>query len=410
MKKLLASRCASSAETLLLCLIFIALPLFEAPKNIFTVLFCAVWIANSFKSRAFGSPTPFDLQLCVLVGVLWISPFTSTLAGSISVGSGARWTLVGLCAIFASKLSYSERQLTFIWACLLVGGAMATLESFVVWSQNGSMYPEFRSVGHVNHSAMYVFVVVAAALPGVLTNNRPLVFAGFLAFLLGMAYLLPSKSGVALLTIAFIVAVFFWLTTRRVLSEKLSILVGLCAVTSVFLFVVLFGPGLWEEFSSRLFDVNPTNGRYQYLQIAIEVYGRNPVFGTGFFSFGQATSENILISTMQISGADLDLKYAGHPHGHSLLATLLVERGIIGVSAAFALLAAYIFYFGSMVIKDPYEDRLLNSAAMAAFLVAIGFLIGGMGNTTMLNEHGHAGMTFIAVVYGYIHQKRALVG
>jgi hypothetical protein len=47
-------------------------------------------------------------------------------------------------------------------------------------------------------------------------------------------------------------------------------------------------------------------------------------------------------------------------------------------------------------------------AAIAASLVALGFVTAGLGNTTMINEHGQAGMLVIAIAWGFLRGTDAL--
>ena len=42
---------------------------------------------------------------------------------------------------------------------------------------------------------------------------------------------------------------------------------------------------------------------------------------------------------------------------------------------------------------------------ITAQLVVIGFIIGGLGNTTMQNEHGQAGMMMLAIAAGYLRGR-----
>ena len=74
-----------------------------------------------------------------------------------------------------------------------------------------------------------------------------------------------------------------------------------------------------------------------------------------------------------------------------------------------ALLLLYFWTFLPLALSRDLLDTTDRGAAVAALLVAVGFAVAGLGNTTMMNEHGHAGMALISVCYGYL-RGRGLVG
>ena len=321
------------------------------------------------------------------------------------MNSAPRWTLLALFAVLAARLNYTHSQLMMIWLALLLGGGVAVLESFWVWHENGKEYPEFRSVGHVNHSAMYVLVVLGSGLAAVITRQKTLLVMGGVATALMLLYLPPSKSGVALIaTIAVLVSYVAVLIKPR-FGWKPSVFGVLVTFVASVSAADLFGGGLWEEFSYRLASSNPTNGRLQYLQIALEVFDRHPLFGTGWFSFAEATSADVLREEISKSGNVVNFVYAGHPHGHNLWTTMLVERGLLGVVLVTTLLVLYFRTFLPIALSREQLDPVDRGAAVGALLVAVGFAVAGLGNTTMMNEHGHAGMAFIAVAYGYLRGR-----
>jgi len=400
------SRQASLFEAAFISLTFVCLPTFEAPKNVFSILFLLTWLVQALRSRSLGKYCGLNWPIWGLAALLWVAPFFSEYGETItSMNSAPRWTLLALFAVLAARLNYTRPQLMMIWLALLLGGGGAVLESFWVWHGNGKEYPEFRSVGHVNHSAMYVLVVLGSGLAAIITRQKMLLLMGGVTTALMLSYLPPAKSGVALIaTIAVLVSYVALLIKPRFGWKPLvfGILVMFVASVSA---AALFGGGLWEEFLYRLSSSNPTNGRLQYLQIALEVFDRHPLFGTGWFSFAEATSADVLREEISMSGNVVDFGYAGHPHGHNLWTTMLVERGLLGVVLITTLLVLYFGTFLPIALSREQLDPVDRGAAVGALLVAVGFMVAGLGNTTMMNEHGHAGMAFIAVAYGYLRGR-----
>lgn len=399
-------RSASFFEVIFVALVLFCLPLFEAPKNISSLLFCVIFLLTSIRTKNTGANCNLNWPIWGLVVILWLAPFFSEYGNMITaLDSAPRWTLLALFVIFVARLDYSRTQLIVMWGALLCGGAVAVIESFWIWHFNGEEYPELRSVGHVNHSAMYLLVVLGCALAASCSKLRVLAWGGTLSILLFFAYLRSSKSGVALITtlVVFVVYVGIWIYPR--FGWKRVLLGGAVTFSLGLFLAAMFGGELWQELATRLTSSNISNGRWQYVQIALEVYDRHPLFGTGWYSFAEATSAEVLSEEIAESGNVVDFAYAGHPHGHNLWTTMLIERGLAGVALVTILLFLYLRTFLPIALSREQLDPVDRGAAVGAVLVAVGFAVAGLGNTTMMNEHGHAGMAFISVVYGYLRGK-----
>lgn len=399
-------RDASRAEIILLCIVMFSLPLFEAPKNIAIVLFCGFWIANAFRCNSWGQGSLFTLPILCLAGVLWVGPVVTNLPENVGVlDSAPRWSLLAIFVILCSRLNYTQRQVRSIWISLLVGGIVAIFDSLWVWYDLNLQYPEFRSVGHVNHSAMYAMVVFAAALPALASHSITQRTAALCALAAILVYIPLTKSGVMLLTTIATSASFLFIVLAVRYKYWVALVVGCLAIGLLFAAAAIFGGGLWEEFSARVLSDNPTNGRWQYIQIALEVYDRSPIFGSGWSSFKFATSVPVLAEEVSISGHMVDFTYAGHPHGHNLFATILVERGVLGVVSIYTLIFLYFIFFLPTCLSAVSVDSFERFASIAGFLIALTFFVAGFGNTTMMNEHGTAGMALISVVHRYTKSK-----
>ena len=398
-------------EVAIITATFISLPLYEAPKNILSSLFVVVWIARSVASKSWGGKCTFNWPIWLLAGVLWVSPFFSAYSGAITpLDSAPRWTLLALFVIAAARLDYSRAQLLIVWAALMIGGAVAVAESFWMWHLNGKPYPEFRSVGHVNHSSMYTLIPLAAGFGALYVREKGLQILGLVAIASSLAFLPPSRSlvgGVAITVVLIaglsIVAVRKWSLRGLILSA----IVGLAVVA-----VVLVTPpaeGFRAELVERVTGDNFFSGRDKILNSALAVWDQHPLLGTGWFSFGMATSEEAVRAALEADGIAYDPNVYWHfPYGHNLWTTMLIERGLIGVALVTILLFLYFRTFLPIALSRDQLDPVDRGAAVGALLVAVGFAVAGLGNTTMMNEHGHAGMAFIAVAYGYLRGRGIL--
>ena len=401
-------RRASTLEVLLISLVMFCLPLFEAPKNVFSLLFILMWVVQSIRCKSLGVKCVLNWPIWGLAAILWVSPLFSAYGDTITpLNSAPRWTLLALFVVAAARLNYSRAQILMVWAALMFGGAVAVAESFWVWYFNGKLYPEFGSVGHVNHSSMYTLISLAAGLGALYAREKWLQILGLVAIASSLAFLPPSRSlvgGVAITAVLIaalsIVAVRKWSLWGLILSAILGL-----AVVAVAL-VTPPAEGFRAELVKRVTGDNFFSGRDKILNSALAVWDQHPLLGAGWFSFGTATSEAVVRAALEADGVEYDPNVYWHfPHGHNLWTTMLIERGLIGVALVTILLFLYFRTLLPIALSRDQLDPVDRGAAVGAMLVAVGFAVAGLGNTTMMNEHGHAGMAFIAVAYGYLRGR-----
>lgn len=405
-------RFATPLEVWLIGSTLFVLPLLEAPKNILSILVVLLWIFQSVRRRSLGEPCSLNMPILGLALILWIAPFFSSDSDSINaLNSAPRWTLLALFTVLAARLNYTRTQLLIVFSALMCGGVIAVAESFWVWQINGKPYPEFRSVGHVNHSSMYSLVPLAVGIAALYVRERWLWVLGAITILSTLMFLPPSRSIVGGMAITSVLIVGASVAMVRKWSWR-----GLCVATTcgtLVVIIVLLMPAS-DDFRTELFDLvtgdNVFSGRDKILNSALAVWDQHPILGTGFFSFGISTSEEAVRIALEAKGIVYDENLYWHfAHGHNLWTTILIERGLLGFTFINILLFLYFKIFFPIAFSRDQLDPTDRGAAIAALLVAVGFVVAGLGNTTMMNEHGHAGMAVIAVSFGYLRGKGILM-
>jgi len=401
-------RGASHFEVALIAATILSLPLFEAPKNFFSLVFVLVGVVQSIRWKSQRVNCALNWPIWGLMVILWVSPLFSAYGDTITpLNSAPRWTLLALFVIAAARLNYSRSQILIILAALMFGGAVAVAESFWVWHLNGKSYPEFRSVGHVNHSSMYTLIPLAAGLGALYAREKWLQLLGLVAIASSLAFLPPSRSLVGGVAITAVLIASLSIVTVRKWSLR-GLIVSAIAGIAVVAVVLMTPPaqGFRSELVERVTGDNFFSGRDKILNSALVVWDQHPLLGTGWFSFGTATSEEAVRAALEADGIEYDPNIYWHfPHGHNLWTTMLIERGLIGVALVTILLFLYFRTFLPIALSREQLDPVDRGAAVGALLVAVGFAVAGLGNTTMMNEHGHAGMAFIAVAYGYLRGR-----
>ena len=408
-------RQSSLLEVIILAVLLFSLPLFEAPKNIFSGLIILVFLGRGIILRSFGRAAPFEWAIWVLLAVILIAPVTSEYADQVGVfASSQHWLLLGLTAIVAGRLSYGQNQWRVLMAAVIIGGIAAVGESFWIWSINGKEYPEFRSVGHVNHSALYMLGVLAASFACLRDRQRWMWALGIAGIAASFAYFIPSRSMVAMGAGLVVSAVGLSMILRQFLSRA-AILGSVLAVAVAFVGMMATPPaqGFRSELMGRFTSSSLLSHREHLFRTAVEVYDRNPLFGTGVRTWNLATDEAVVREELATDGRDYDAEawrfLHNLNHGHNLWTTLLVERGIVGVLAVTAYLALGLFTFARLY-RDLADDPDRQAAATLGLLVIIYLVVAGLGNTTMIVEHGQAAMLLVAIAWGASRQGQSNQG
>lgn len=399
---------SETASRLSLLLYIIALPLFEAPKHIFAVcfivfsLFCYgraifcwrhFWIvpiiSSSFLAGLFSDW--YSLQNILA----WVSPVLVCLA----------------IAINRSLVSFHRNiLLALVFSCLI-----AIHESFYQWLSPGWIveYPNFRSVGHVNQSALYLVLIMPISWSLLeLEDYWPTNWNLFLrvlvgAFLLsGFFFLIVSRSMVAWIGfgLAFILAVH---RGRTALSTVLVALVlgVMCLLVASISQIGLANFSVTEnltKFSQEVmtkFDWQTKDGfgRLGLFYSGVIVWLDSWMFGSGIGSFRDVvnpTNVQQLIQDLSISQFADGVRLTYSSHGHSLYTTMLTERGVFGFAAVLGPICFWWFRFARLVWYD--KNRACFTVYLA-FVALTQVLILGLAQTTLHVEHGHVAFILVGI-------------
>jgi O-antigen ligase len=412
-------RSVSTTELIILALLLFALPLFEAPKNIFSGLLIIAYLVRSAMLRDFGRASPFEIPIWVLLALTLIAPLTSEYAGQLGLLESAQWWLViGLTAIVAGRLDYTPSQLRILLAAVILGGVWAVVDSLWVWSLNGKTYPEFRSVGHVNPSALYMLNVLAAGFAALLSDKRWMQAIGAAGIVAAFAYFFPARSLVAMAsalvvtTLGLIIVLKDRFSARAIWGSAFAVLIA---------FMALLATPPAAEFRNELVTRITTGGffgegdtflshRDSLFFTALEVYDRNPLFGTGLRSFHIATDPEVVRAELEAEGRDFDAeadRFFWSSHGHNLWTTTLIERGLVGVVTVTVFLVMVFAVFTRPAFAGagvPSDQKL---AATLGFLTVTYITFAGLGQTTTYVEHGQTGMILLSVAWGALAAARA---
>lgn len=392
----------------LFCLFLFFLPLFEAPKNVFSVFFVAtgLWFAVNERSVAeIESQNRVEVWSFLF---LVLSPFVSGMSSPhIDFGdrfsSALNWALMPLVALVFLSVRFSESQLVWALRVFCVGTVFAVVEAFYSWSGE---YPELNSVGHVNQSALYLaFCIIPAGFLFIKRSHVADLFLVFAVILSVFWYQGPARSmvgfGASLMLLSGLWVIYCF--NRKHYKMLIgSVTLGVISVASaVSLPPQYFGScqGFKREFDARLNSQNdPYSQRDRLVNTALEVAGRS-LTGFGLGSFGAAAKTSKIKESVEARGGDWAAErgfYFSSSHGHNLFANVLVERGWVGIALFSVFLLALLITFSRNLRRVSSQVGVLTLAVIC---------IAGLGQSTLHVEHGQLAFICLALCLANSEEK-----
>jgi len=379
-------------EAFAICAFAFVLPQFEAPKNVLWIVYVALWVANRWRARDFGGRWDgWDSLFAVWIASAYLS---ATFAGLHdkewkSAFDVARYGII-LCLMRRSR--YDENTLRRILACLVLGTLAALVYGYygLLFVPRADGQPRnlgLNSVGHVNHSAIYLAIAFAAALAWVrgswrkeTCRHRTLGLAVCTAFVLSI-FVMQSRAtvGVALLVGFVLLAVYAFRSGKRLWK----VLAGAIVVVMVLL---IARPEVVEKNALRMKEDNLLAFRDRIWRTGLEAWSQFPAFGVGMGNYGRISHARLEQWSKDRGNAFDRTLVMPQAHAHNLYINTAAERGAFGLLVLLAVLAAWV---GSLFRAVPATgDSAVRWAywggALGAWLVAV---LVGLVNTTMHHEH-----------------------
>ena len=379
---------------LLLALAFF-LPLREAPKNLFWLAYVVTWVVNrAFMARGardFGGP--WDRWDTLFAA--WIaSGYAAALFAGIHTPEGNEWGAVNDLVRYVSlawcvrRAGYTRAQALLVLGMLAASATLGTVEALWRWkASHAKKALELVSVGHVNHSAIYLSITagIAAGLLGARWRSiSGAVRAALGAMTMFMTVaILMTDSRAAFVTVLPLLLMCGFFTIRAGCHGSRAWVVVLGALV---LALAAGGIGSVERHIVHARSNNITAERDLIWNRALVAVRADPWFGVGMDNFSRITDERLqewLAAEKTIYVAN---DYRRAPHAHSLYLNTLTERGAVGLALLLLVLGAWGIRLWRLRPRagDDATETALWCAAFSGWFVTV--LI-GVANTTMHHEH-----------------------
>lgn len=383
-----ASR-ARSTELALLVGLALALPLFEAPKNVLWVLYVFAWFATRLRSRDFGGPwNAWDTVL----GFWVLSGFVVAAFAGISYSEwGGALDPVRYVSILwlVRRGRYRVAELTVVLLALIASAAVALGYGYWQWGvTHARSFVELKSVGHVNHSSIYLAIVFGSLVSVLLaywsrwTLVRRVAGLGFATACAVSLVVMESRGAIGVAGLLVVLLALAWGRRSRALAGGVigAILVGAVVI------VLIQPPALIKHTQNAASD-NTLSFRDSIWRAGLVAWERYPLFGVGMDNYSRISMEHVREWKEQRGEVFEPERHRGSSHAHSLYINTLAERGLVGGVAVASVLALWLLTLvrAYPAARAPDEAWLFWGASFSAWFVTVGV---GTVNTTLHHEHG----------------------
>lgn len=375
------------AEFGLLCLVITVLPSFEAPKHVFWALYFITATLRLISNESLKHWKWPDFFFG-----LWL---TSALASTLGAGMAGHHEWKGFKDLFfysttawlVYRSSYTPKQLRN----LLLLAVLATIPPLLwgAWLHIGpahKQYLELKSVGHVNHSAIYLVIIFGISLSATLCQWGRQTFSQQ-AFLMAVTTLLFAGIVIGESRAALGIAIPLSILLVVLLStSKLIKWLSMGLIVFIIITIAIINPVIVQKHKNNVANNNTLSNRSQVWNISLEAAKWHPVLGLGMDNWKLITPEAIKDSVEKRGDAYQANNYFFANHSHNVYLTILVERGVIGISVFIIILLAWgIQLLRSYQAYKTNHQLIIWGSSLSAYIVALGI---GTVNTTIHHEHG----------------------
>lgn len=397
-------------ELTFLNLMLISLPSLEALKNIFLALFIIFSLWRQCLSKFKMIWGIWDLIFLIYIA----SAFLSSIFAGFAPGNEWRgfqgmffWVLFGWAL---SHAHYKQKEVAWIlWITILATLpplAWGLIEYMVIHTKDTL---QLHSVGHVNHSAIYLGIILGAALSVVLSIWRdvnlfkklglillPIIL--FVAIIIGQS---RGVFGISIICICLIILLIPHSTKIKTIAFSIFAI--------ILTMMLIMNAGIIEKQVQNQKSNNILSDRDSIWLAGLEASRLHPLFGIGNGNWEKITSEHIKQSLTSRGKSFNPEKYRTNmKHGHNIYITTFVERGLFGF---FGLLAFMMLWLLTLINNYPKfkistQGSYVWGASLSAWIVTCGV---GFVNSTFHHEHAILALLFLGLHLSFLKYHKIKV-
>jgi O-antigen ligase len=363
------------------------LPMLEGAKNLLWMAFCATWLINRLRDRDFRFAR-WDHWDTVIA--FWI--VSGYLAAAFAGLPGKQWNGANdllrygsvLWLIKRSGYGWTEAKIVLIamFAGLLPTIAFGFARAYIFKKKQ---FLELHSVGHVNHTSVYLAIAASIALScwvalrATLKTKEKMTLTVVLAIVTAALALTSSRAAIGGFAVFVVLLAIIWR----------SKLIGGFLLAAVALGVAAeFVPGTYgivTKLKGGIQSNNLSSHRTDIWRMGMQAVRQFPLFGVGMDNYSKITVNRVCEwhEQRQETCPRESYKHSFAPHAHGLAVNTLAERGLVGFAGLLVALGAWALLLWRTRKRTQPPDRALWGASFAALTITF---FGGLLNTTMHHE------------------------
>ena len=371
----------------------IFLPGLEALKNITAFLFVLSWVMIAKKNNDWGGrwrsiDTIFFLWIITSIIISINAKLSHDLSGS-GFKDVLRFVLLGWVI---SRTYFSKEKLNMLAFAVIIGTLFTLAYGYYVIEDDG--FEELYSVGHINHTAIFLVIAYSLSLSLLLKNLYSISNIQRIFLLMSIIILFlttidtGSRAAFGLLIIVSLVSFLDFIIRSRKLSVTILSFGFLCFIG---LLVVQNPPVALKRLSAETIFYDETRERIR--SFSYYAFKKNPYLGIGFANYGQITTEDIRDKIIEDHGVLDTSKYLRGSHAHNVFYTYLVAGGIL----VFSIFLWFWFYVVWIIVKlrKSKESEWIVLSSIGVTLINLGI---GWVNTTLHHEHAILSMFILGLL------------
>lgn len=397
-----------SIDLLMLGLMIISLPSIEAPKNIFLVGFLLMRIlieAHKLSQRLSQWSTWDNIFLTIVFTALLSTLFAGM--PNLEEWKGYKVLLTAiLTGWLLSRAHYSRENYQGLFVLIVLGTipplVWGLYEYLIVHSRKTL---EIHSVGHVNHSAIYLTIIFGASLCWFLSElnfkkvkqslNWQHFFLAILSLVFFIGLIIGESRG------AFGIATFLGLSIFLLIAKDIKIKIfGAASVIAIIFLTIFLNTNIVQKQISNQEANNTLGSRNKVWNVSIEASRFYPLLGIGLSNWHFISVDQLKKSVEargEIFNRDM---YAFPGHSHNLYLSALVERGMIGLAVTLLFMIAWARHLKKTfnLAKKSSEAIRFWGGSFSAWVATFGI---GFVNTTFHHEHAILACLLLGLYLSY---------
>jgi O-antigen ligase len=404
MKKIL-----QSTEIVMLSLLILSLPSLEAPKNIFLVGYLVTRLTTEIIQFKQG------MKLWSSWDTLFITISLTALLSTLFAGMPdlEEWKGYGvlmtsiLTGWFLSRAQYSRENYQGLFKLIILGAIpplLWGLYQYLIIHTNPDL--QLHSVGHVNHSAIYLVMIFGASLGWFLSHlslnkfkfkfsNFYLLALGVLSLILFVSLIISQSRGAFGVGVILALLLIFFLGKHTKIKTA-----GMISIISIVILSITLQAGVVKKqiASQKANDV--LSARNKVWNVSLEAARLHPLFGIGLSNWHFITLDHLKTSVESRGEKFNPNNYFFPGHSHNLYLSALVERGFVGLLVTILFMLFWMKHLISTFnwTKKTTQASYLWAGSLSAWVATYGI---GFVNTTFHHEHAILACLFLGLYLSY---------